>query len=100
MFGTLLFRTGLCRTGHSLHSIRGDGSSYNQMDASTEKGMSPEKLALQIQKAVVRGEGNLVVAPLYMKVVVILQYLFPRLVSSIMVRRARKYHSSSCSVCF
>ena len=78
------------RTNHSLNSIRGDGTSYNQMDKTTKKGMEPSELATRIRLAVVRREGNVVVAPFYMKAVVVLQYLFPTIIDFFMKQKAAK----------
>lgn len=83
------------RTNHSLHSIRGDGSSYNQMDSTTKKGMDPRDLAVRIKKAVTRKEGNVVVAPLYMRLVVILQYVMPNVIDYVMKCKARKNMSAN-----
>ena len=73
-----------------MNSIRGDGSSYNQMDATTEKGMDPKDLAVRIQRAVIRKEGNVVVAPLYMRLVVILQYVMPNVIDYVMKYKAQE----------
>lgn len=83
-----------CRTNHSIHSIRGDGNSYNQMDATTQKGMDPADLAKQIRKAVIERKGNLIVAPLYMKMVNVLQYIAPGAVSWYMSRKAKNTRST------
>lgn len=73
-----------------MNSIRGDGTSYNQMDKTTKKGMEPSELATRIRLAVVRREGNVVVAPFYMKAVVVLQYLFPTIIDFFMKQKAAK----------
>ena len=82
------------KTNHSLNSIRGDGSGYNKMDGTTLKGMDPEVLAKMISRSVLRRDGILIVAPLYMRGVIVLQYLFPRLIAVFMNRKARKARSS------
>ena len=60
------------------------------MDATTEKGMDPKDLAVRIQQAVIRKEGNVVVAPLYMRLVVILQYVIPSVIDYVMKYKAQK----------
>lgn len=64
------------------------------MDANTKKGMDPNRLAEMIAEAVSCRRGNLIVAPLYMKLTVVLQYLFPSVITSIMERKARKERCS------
>ena len=78
------------RTNHSVNAIKGDGSSYNKMDATTNKGMEAADLAKAIAKAVDERKGHLVVAPLYMKIVLFLQTICPSVVSWIMRSKARK----------
>lgn len=81
------------KTNHSMNSIRGDGSLYNKMDSTTSKGMDPKVLAKEICRSIERREGILIVAPLYMKLVIVLQYIFPSIVAKIMIRKARKARS-------
>ena len=81
------------KTNHSMNSIRGDGSLYNKMDTTTSKGMDPRVLAKKICDSVVRREGILIVAPLYMKLVIVLQYVFPSLVARMMIKKAQKARS-------
>ena len=78
------------RTNHSLNSITGSGTSYNKMDSNTKKGMEPGELAEMIRRAVAERRGNLVVAPFYMKAVVVLQYLFPSIIDMAMRKKAQK----------
>ena len=52
--------------------------------------MEPSELATRIRLAVVRREGNVVVAPFYMKAVVVLQYLFPTIIDFFMKQKAAK----------
>ena len=60
------------------------------MDKTTQKGMEPSDLAKQIRSAVIENKGNLVVAPLYMKVVNVLQSIFPGGIQWYMARKANK----------
>lgn len=76
-----------------MNSIRGDGSLYNKMDSTTSKGMDPKVLAKEICRSIERREGILIVAPLYMKLVIILQYIFPPIVAKMMIRKAQNARS-------
>ena len=64
------------------------------MDKTTQKGMEPSDLAKQIRSAVVENKGNLVVAPLYMKVVNVLQSVIPGGIQWYMTRKASKMESA------
>ena len=81
------------KTNHSMNSIRGDGSLYNKMDSTTSEGMDPRVLAKKICRSIKRREGILIVAPLYMKLVIVLQYIFPSIVAKMMIRKAQKARS-------
>ena len=74
------------------------------MDTTTNKGMEPSDLALKISQAVLNGDENLVISPFYMKATILLQHLFPTLISSIMKKKAIKAKSleksSSLFVCW
>ena len=52
--------------------------------------MDPKDLAVRIQQAEIRKEGNVVVAPLYMRLVVILQYVMPSVIDYVMKYKAQK----------
>lgn len=73
------------------------------MDTTTNKGMEPSDLALKISQAVLNGDEDLVISPFYMKATILLQHLFPTLISSIMKKKAIKAKSleksSSLFVC-
>ena len=69
------------------------------MDKTTKKGMEPSELAIRIRRAVVRREGNVVVAPFYMKAVVVLQYIFPTIIDFFMKQKAVKGRRV-CPVCY
>ena len=56
--------------------------------------MEPSDLAKQIRSAVVENKGNLVVAPLYMKVVNVLQSVIPGGIQWYMTRKASKMESA------
>lgn len=63
------------------------------MDSTTSEGMDPRVLAKKICRSIKRREGILIVAPLYMKLVIVLQYIFPSIVAKMMIRKAQKARS-------
>ena len=73
------------------------------MDKTTSKGMEPSTLALKISQAVSNGDEDLVISPLYMKITILLQNLFPTLISFIMKKKAIKAktleNSTSFTIC-
>ena len=60
------------------------------MDSTTKKGMEPSELAVLIRRAVVERKGDLIVAPFYMKAVVVLQHIFPTIIQKAMSVKAEK----------
>ena len=60
------------------------------MDATSEKGWDPKDFEVGIHQAVISMEGNVVVAPLYMRLVVILQYVMPSVIDYVMKYKAQK----------
>ena len=75
------------KTNHSMNSIRGE------MDSTTSKGMDPRVLAKEICRSIERREGILIVAPLYMKLAIVLQYIFPSIVAKMMIWKAQNARS-------
>jgi len=81
---------GYIRTGHSFNALKADGSKYEKLDESTQKGVDPEVLAPQLLTAVARREAEFTPAPLDARFARILRTLWPRAFFSLMVKRARK----------
>lgn len=73
-----------------MNAICGDGSRYNKMDHTTNKGMNPDDVASLIYQGVLSQKDTLVIAPLYMRATVVLQTLCPNVIASIMARKAKK----------
>lgn len=63
---------------------------YNKMDKNTDKGMNPSALAMMICNAVAAGRSTLVAAPLYMKLAVFAQTIFPSIYGVFMTNKAKK----------
>jgi dehydrogenase/reductase SDR family protein 7B len=87
---------GYIRTNLSNSALTGDGTLHGQVDATTAKGASPEKVACQILSNVAAGRADFVVAaPLSAHVAIWLRFLCPSLLRFMLVRRYQKTESNS-----
>lgn len=78
---------GFIRTKVSINALTGDGSVLNQMDEAQEKGMSPEKCALEIFSALEKNKEEVLIGGKE-KYAVYLKRFFPSLFSKIL-RKAK-----------
>ncbi|KAH8251758.1 hypothetical protein KR038_007309 [Drosophila bunnanda] len=81
---------GYIRTQLSLNALTGSGSSYGKMDATTAKGMSPDKLAERILQCILRKEPDIIVSDVQAKIAYYLRHLCPSLYFWVMAKRALK----------
>ncbi|XP_066599516.1 dehydrogenase/reductase SDR family protein 7-like [Prorops nasuta] len=81
---------GYIKTSLSLNALTGTGQVYGVMDEATEKGYTPEFVADQVLKAVLKKEKDLVVATFTPKVAILLRTVFPSIYFWIMQKRAKK----------
>jgi len=82
-----LISPGYVRTALPLNALKGDGSRYGEMDATTQHGLEPDFVAEQALEAIARGEHEALVCDLKTRVAVVLNALCPRLVFSIIKKR-------------
>lgn len=71
---------GYIRTGHSLNSITADGKSYNKQDLSTTDGYDPSYVANELLIRASRGEREIIIAPLKIKLLICLRGVLQSLV--------------------
>ncbi|KAG5192946.1 hypothetical protein JKP88DRAFT_272249 [Tribonema minus] len=81
---------GYVRTALCLNALRGDGSRHARMDASTAAGADPADVAASIWRGDAEGRGELVLAPLYVRVACVLRALAPWVVFRAAARRAER----------
>lgn len=76
---------GFIRTEVSINALTGDGSPQKSMDSTTDKGLSPERCAQKMLRAVVRGKEEVYIGKKEIYAVY-LKRLFPRLFSRILCK--------------
>lgn len=86
---------GYIKTSLSLNALTGSGDKYGVMDKTTESGTSPDKMARNILRAVLREEDDVVFAQTSAKLAYWLRFLCPPLYFWIMQRRALKLKAAS-----
>lgn len=84
---------GYIKTNLSVNALTGSGSSYGQVDETTENGYSSEHVAQKIIKAVVEKSKEEVISPFVPKVAILLRKYFPSLYFMIMAHRFQKNQS-------
>ncbi|CAM9638340.1 unnamed protein product [Discosporangium mesarthrocarpum] len=70
--------------------MKGDGTAHARMDPTTASGREPREVANIVWEAVAAGLDEVVVADFKVKIAILLRTLFPRLLFSIMNKRALK----------
>lgn len=88
--GVSVISPGYIQTDLSLNAVTSTGDRNAAMDATTASGMTPEYVASRILQAVARRQNDVVVAPLFYRMVVLFRALLPNLFFWIMARRTRK----------
>uniref|UniRef100_A0A5S6R1Y1 thioredoxin-disulfide reductase (NADPH) n=1 Tax=Trichuris muris TaxID=70415 RepID=A0A5S6R1Y1_TRIMR len=76
------------RTRLSLNALDGQGRNHGQMDTATLHGMDPDRAAIQVLKAVVDNEEELILAPPRIRLAILLRVIWPSLFFWLMRRRA------------
>jgi short-subunit dehydrogenase len=79
---------GWVRTNLTLHALTGDGSPLNQMDEATRKGMSPQRFAKKMVRAIEKKKEEVYIGGRRERWAVFLKRHFPLLFSKI-VRKAK-----------
>ncbi|XP_023025738.1 dehydrogenase/reductase SDR family protein 7-like [Leptinotarsa decemlineata] len=80
---------GYVKTQLSMNALTGSGSSYGQMDSTTENGFSADYVAAQIVKAIVEKKKEVVISTILPKLAIFLRKYLPSLYFFVMVRRAK-----------
>lgn len=75
----LIVSPGYVKTNLSLNALSEDGSKHGKMDKTQEKGITAEKCAKAVLKAIARGKNELVIGGLQEQFGVLLRRFFPRL---------------------
>ena len=81
---------GYVNTDLSRNALTNSGESYGQLDKNTEHGYSAEYVAHKVIETMVKKKKELILAPLYMWVAILLRAFFPGIYFYIMRRRAAK----------
>jgi len=82
---------GYISTDLSRSAKNGDGSQYGKMDKTTANGADPDDVALKILDSVAKGKMDFVVAvSLSAKVALLLKFILPSFLHSILVKRYEK----------
>lgn len=80
---------GYVRTNVSVNSVMADGSTYGKMDKGQAEGMAPEKLAMQIYKAISNKKAQLISGGMETQAVKLYRY-FPSLYRKMVKRISRE----------
>jgi len=88
--GVLVVSPGYVSTELSKNALTASGDSYGQLDKNTEQGYSVQYVAQQILESMVKGKKELVLAPLHVRLAVLLRALLPGVYFYIMKRKAIK----------
>lgn len=83
-----LVTPGWIRTNVTINALTGDGSQLNQMDPTTDKGMSPKVLAERMVRAIERQKEEVYIGGSKEQWAILVNQYFPRLFSKI-VRQAK-----------
>lgn len=81
---------GYVNTNLSRNALTSSGEKHGEMDSSTESGYSVEYVSDQVISCLLRQDCHLLLAPLYIRVAVILRTLLPALYRYIINKRALK----------
>ncbi|RWS10455.1 dehydrogenase/reductase SDR family protein 7-like protein, partial [Dinothrombium tinctorium] len=81
---------GYINTSLSVNALTGSGSKYGILDKNTASGMDPFTVANYIVDCIVAKEEEVVIAPSYVKLAIILRTLLPDIYFKIMSKRAEK----------
>ena len=84
----LLVCPGFVKTEVSINALKGDGSKHSVMDDTTKRGLSPEKCASEILKAIQKDKQEVVISGMREKYGIIMKKYFPRLFAKI-IRKAK-----------
>ncbi|XP_046484140.1 dehydrogenase/reductase SDR family protein 7-like [Neodiprion pinetum] len=80
---------GYVKTSLSLNAITGSGDTYGVMDKSTEEGFTPEYVAEQVLKALLREASEVTVATFVPKAAILLRSVLPSVYFWLMRKRAK-----------
>lgn len=86
----LIVSPGYINTAISLNALTSTGRSHGITDSETASGMSPEKVSEDILKAVLMQEKDVVIAPLFLRLVTKLRHFLPEVYFWAMQKRAKK----------
>lgn len=67
-----------------------DGSKHAQMDANTASGADPRDIANDIYASILRGDKEVVMAPLALRIAILIRAFLPNVYFLIMQSRANK----------
>merc|ERR1712126_668974 len=81
---------GYVKTNLSRNALTSSGSQYGQLDSSTQSGYRVEYVSDQVIASLVGSDRQLVLAPFYVRIAIILRTVWPKLYRYIMNRRALK----------
>jgi len=81
---------GYVQTDLSKHALTASGEVYGEMDINQMRGYSVQYVAQNVIKCILNGNKQVILAPLYVRLAVLLKAFFPNIYFYIMSRRARR----------
>jgi short-subunit dehydrogenase len=84
----LMVCPGFVQTEVSKNALKGDGTTHNKMDETTAAGLTAEKCAQQVLKALRKDKEEVIISGLREKYGVFMKRFFPRMLSKIL-RKAK-----------
>ena len=86
--GVTMICPGFVKTNVSVNALKGDGTPYKEKDPAIEKGLSPEKVAKKIIKAIERKREEIVISGAKEKIALFLKIFFPSLLNRLLEKVA------------
>ena len=93
--GVLVVSPGYVNTQLSSNALTQSGQKYGKLDSNTESGYSVQYVAQMVLDNLISGQNELVLAPIYMRLAILIRALMPWLYFFIMKKRAAKYNVTS-----
>lgn len=87
----LLVSPGYVNTALSMNALTATGAAYGQTDAATANGISAERAAAEILRAILSDQKDVMIAPFHLRLVPYLRAILPEVYFWAMRRRASQY---------
>ncbi|XP_033631273.1 dehydrogenase/reductase SDR family protein 7-like [Asterias rubens] len=80
---------GYIRTNYSYNAVTADGTPHGEMDATIASGMSTDYVAERILHSIVKRQPDVIIGPLYLRMLIYIKAFLPSLYAWVMALRAR-----------